>query len=423
MTTLSDEEIAWINEGLDRSPESYFEAFDISDKQRGHLRYFRLIEAAELDHATKKKLSSDFEIWKRNKAPEFWLRRRARIAAMDTATVLVEGSVPYAEVAIIRNAEELRSEQEKRNATETDNVADVAEAAESEIDTSSASGSTSYTVAQPSEPSHSVSLSKEPSAKRRKINGCSDISFLEAPADMNHVHKALYQHAVSLLDQYQRQSDSQKDITLVKDAQVVMSCLLNTMSPRVVHHFTEANDEELISKAVLHATIPGFDQHPCLEVLKQYLPVLEEHDVKFLERKLTKDRGLLLSEYPDDEELPKVAAMRDKVLKILIRLGEKILEASKVLRQQQASEYGEVSDTGRKVDLIFMYEDIELSNIEFKRFVGVIYQVRPMEEISIAGKTTSSLVYLPTTAGELEDFLGGTSLAILWNFVVSGYPS
>jgi hypothetical protein len=38
-----------------------------------------------------------------------------------------------------------------------------------------------------------------------------------------------------------------------------------------------------------------------------------------------------------------------------------------VLRNQQAYEYGDVSETGRKVDLIFMYKDIEISNVEFKR--------------------------------------------------------
>jgi hypothetical protein len=46
--------------------------------------------------------------------------------------------------------------------------------------------------------------------------------------------------------------------------------------------------------------------------------------------------------------------------------GEKLLEASKVIKQMQSSEYGDVSDSGRKVDCIFMYDDIELSNIEFK---------------------------------------------------------
>ncbi len=43
------------------------------------------------------------------------------------------------------------------------------------------------------------------------------------------------------------------------------------------------------------------------------------------------------------------------------------MEASKIVRQQQAAEYSEVSDCGRKVDCIFMLEGLEISNIEFKR--------------------------------------------------------
>ncbi len=39
---------------------------------------------------------------------------------------------------------------------------------------------------------------------------------------------------------------------------------------------------------------------------------------------------------------------------------EKIMDASKVLRQQQASEFGDVSDTGSRVDLLLMYQGIEL---------------------------------------------------------------
>lgn len=42
------------------------------------------------------------------------------------------------------------------------------------------------------------------------------------------------------------------------------------------------------------------------------------------------------------------------------------MEASKVVRRQQAAEYGEVSEAGRKVDCLFAFESIELSNVEFK---------------------------------------------------------
>ncbi|KAF9110348.1 hypothetical protein BGX30_008015, partial [Mortierella sp. GBA39] len=140
--------------------------------------------------------------------------------------------------------------------------------------------------------------------------------------------------------------------------------------------------------------------------------------------------------------------------------GEKALVASKIMRQRQTAEYSEVSESGRKVDCLFMYKGLEISNIEFKRpgtterdlalqnrknvrlarciqeahvtlgvedasvmmadvagFVGIFYQVKPMGDIAIAGETTSTMVHLPQTAGGLETFLEDNSLAIMWNFV------
>ncbi|KAF9091558.1 hypothetical protein BGX27_002015 [Mortierella sp. AM989] len=104
MAIFSDEEIEWINNELDKSPELYFEKFDISDKQRGHIRYIRLIQSSDMNEHDQKVLFNEFETWKRDKGPQFWLRRRARIAAIDTAASLVEGSVPFAEDAIQQNA-------------------------------------------------------------------------------------------------------------------------------------------------------------------------------------------------------------------------------------------------------------------------------------------------------------------------------
>ncbi|KAF9167242.1 hypothetical protein DFQ26_005201 [Actinomortierella ambigua] len=40
-----------------------------------------------------------------------------------------------------------------------------------------------------------------------------------------------------------------------------------------------------------------------------------------------------------------------------------------------------------------------------------------MGDISVAGKITPTLAQLPRTAGALEDFLKGSSLAIIWNFM------
>jgi hypothetical protein len=53
-------------------------------------------------------------------------------------------------------------------------------------------------------------------------------------------------------------------------------------------------------------------------------------------------------------------------LNVLLPAAEKVLEASKLIKQMQSMEYGDVSDSECKVDCVFIYEDIELSNTEFK---------------------------------------------------------
>jgi hypothetical protein len=51
---------------------------------------------------------------------------------------------------------------------------------------------------------------------------------------------------------------------------------------------------------------------------------------------------------------------------LVFNSGEKALESSRILRRHQSAEYGDVSDSGRKVDCLFSYHGIELSNIELK---------------------------------------------------------
>ncbi|KAG0196154.1 hypothetical protein BGX28_010505, partial [Mortierella sp. GBA30] len=94
---LSDAEMAWIQGESVRSPDAYL------DKQRGHLRYARLLQTANLSDRLRKQLLDRFNIWKTDKAPQFWLNRRARLAAMRTVATLIEGSKPYAEEAILHN--------------------------------------------------------------------------------------------------------------------------------------------------------------------------------------------------------------------------------------------------------------------------------------------------------------------------------
>lgn len=41
-----------------------------------------------------------------------------------------------------------------------------------------------------------------------------------------------------------------------------------------------------------------------------------------------------------------------------------------------------------------------------------------MGDIAIAGTTTDELVHLPTDEGGLIEFLGDSSLAVIWNYIV-----
>ncbi|KAF9203139.1 hypothetical protein BGZ59_001795 [Podila verticillata] len=299
------------------------------------------------------------------------------------------------------------------------------------------------------------------SSLTKLIHGENNVTFPVALLCMSPTHTHLFEHAVESLKKYQAQGVD-RDVTLLKDAQVAMSCVLNTMSANAQEYFASAQRQELLDQACSLSVIEGFDNHPSTAIAQEYVDCLAKHGVDGLKKQLIVDRGILNNKYMECKGLPPEADMRDKVLEILTKLDETMLEASKVMRHMQSLEHGDVSDAGRKVDCIFMYKGIELSNIEFKRaeigerdlaiqnrknvrlarciqefhaslgvedpsifmadvhgFVGVFYQVRPMGDIAIAGKTTSDLVHLPRTAGGLKAFLQGSSLAILWNFLAS----
>ncbi|KAF9578242.1 hypothetical protein BGW38_006065, partial [Lunasporangiospora selenospora] len=330
------------------------------------------------------------------------------------------------------------------------------------------------------------------------VNGKNVASFPERVPGMNREHALLFDHAVTSLEQYQDQDVKDKNVVLVKDAQVAMSCVFNTMSERACRHFEKFQENELVKSAKVSSLIEGFEQHECLTTLKKYAPILAGSTVQKFKAKLIIDRGAIFSKYWDQERLPASVEVEDKVLQILIIIcqliirppfgnespsesdclhvwlsvfsvmvdkltihtGEKVLESSKIMRQQQSAEYGDVSESGRKVDMLFMFDGVEVSNVEFKRpgtteqdlaiqnrknvrlarciqeahaalgvtdpsvlmadvagFVGTIYQVKPLNEIAVAGETADTTVSLPRTRATLMAFLGDHSLAMMWNYV------
>ncbi|KAF9145342.1 hypothetical protein BGX30_009352 [Mortierella sp. GBA39] len=226
----------------------------------------------------------------------------------------------------------------------------------------------------------------------------------------------------------------------------------------------------------------------------------KEKDITLVKdaQRLQQDWGNIGAEYPDEDTLPAVADIEDRTLQVLMQLckfvirphfgkkapsendilmlwvsvfslltknitmhtGEKVMLASKAVRQMQSSEFGDPSDCGRKADCLFMFGEIELSNIEFKRdnideteiriqnrknvrlgrclqesqaaygveapsvlmadvagYIGVLYQVAKMGDVAVAGKATPHIVQLPSTEGGLLEFMTSPSLAILWNFM------
>ncbi|KAG0297600.1 hypothetical protein BGZ96_005703 [Linnemannia gamsii] len=280
-------------------------------------------------------------------------------------------------------------------------------------------------------------------------------------ASLSTSHSLLYQHSVKTISAYGIQESKAKDILLLKQAQDSMSCCLNTMSQRTCTDFHEMGQSSLIEAAKEFATIPGFEDHPCYSILDKYLPRLKkEQSVEKFGRFLVVQRGKLNEPAVDLDALPPELEVEDKVLDILIKLGEQMLEATKVIKKELSDEFGDVSDSGRKCDLVFRFSGIEVSNIEFKRaetsardlavqssknvrlarciqeshvklgmskasvlmgdvagFIGAFYQLKYMGDITIAGTTASSTAQLPRSRGALLAFMQDKSLAMLFNYV------
>ncbi|KAF9906969.1 hypothetical protein EC991_011444 [Linnemannia zychae] len=384
--------------------------------------------------------------------------------------------------------------------------------------------SSSITAAPSDTPLSKISKLAKPAqpAAFPSVNGESNVKFPpEQP--MSVYHTLLFRLARKLMSDFLKSKNEQKvkakgglvrkdkavdvqmdencderngaNIIDLKDAQVAMSCTLNTMSASNCNYFKK-NSKGIISKALALCEIKDFDKHTCLKFLQKYNTPLQSNEaVETLRKTVLRDRAKLL----DDDPCPE-SVLQGKTLRILEHLcefvlhkpygtqkpseheclnvwatifgvltdlvtfhtGEKALEASKIMKRMQREEYGEPSDVGRKVDCVFMFDGIELSNIELKSqnssprdvsvqlrknirlarciqemhisfgmnnapvvmgdvqgFVGTFYRVVQMGDISVAGEVTSSVVCLPETALALEAFLQDESLALICNFIES----
>ncbi|KAF9974269.1 hypothetical protein BGZ65_008820, partial [Modicella reniformis] len=150
------------------------------------------------------------------------------------------------------------------------------------------------------------------------VNGAVSVTFPTPPAGMNGTHLLLFNHAVQCIDTYLKQDQQKKDPTLLKDAQVSMSCVLNTLSSGVCTYMGDI-DGELVSKAKEQAHLDGFEKHLALNYLVKYSDILQTNGIEHLRKRVIVDRGTHQAAYMD-KAMPPSAVVEDQVLEILLIL-------------------------------------------------------------------------------------------------------
>ncbi|KAI8594461.1 hypothetical protein EDD21DRAFT_393586 [Dissophora ornata] len=238
------EEVQWLKDKLEKNEVISMCDFAVT------LKYFceddadtafkALMLKSFVTRPTRTALQNNYEIWKRNDGPAFWASQTATLSLTQTASELVAEGAHVAKGLVHKSRISIVSSGGSALTNET------SQSQGAQIDNSDATSpsDTSTPVISPS----SLSSSSSPTAKKKRarycteepwhslmislikiVNGQSNVSFPESPTDMKYIHGQLFRHAVLLLEEYQAQCSADKDMTLIKDAQVVMSCLLNTM--------------------------------------------------------------------------------------------------------------------------------------------------------------------------------------------------
>ncbi|KAF9176155.1 hypothetical protein BGZ49_006616, partial [Haplosporangium sp. Z 27] len=103
------------------------------------------------------------------------------------------------------------------------------------------------------------------------VNGENDVVLPKPLATMKPIHTQLFEHAVDSLKEFQAQKPQEKDIVLLKDAQIAMSCVLNTMSVRAYEHFDKPETVNLVNEAKTLSIIPDFGEHASTKYSQGYI--------------------------------------------------------------------------------------------------------------------------------------------------------
>ncbi|KAF8960195.1 hypothetical protein BGZ46_001611 [Entomortierella lignicola] len=273
----TDEELDWIRSSDSVSPGLYFEKFrsDSQNQYEEHQRYSRLLDNGNFEPDCINSLRKNFDSWKINNAQQFWLDRRTRAVTMRTAGKLVEGSEPVAFQSIDRTTSKIL---EQDQATTFANKPEITSTSKPSTESTSMSTSEPTGKLKTESPWHELTVVLD-----QIVNGKKNAVFPEHQGS-SALHRCLFELAVASLKSYLEQPDQY----LLKDAQVAMSCIFNTMSSRACEQFNK-------------------------------------EDPMILQQAKSTDQGILNAQYLEVEMFLDKVKVEDKTLSCLIHLCENIL--------------------------------------------------------------------------------------------------
>ncbi|KAG0011249.1 hypothetical protein BGZ80_000825 [Entomortierella chlamydospora] len=432
---------------------NFVKKFDITDKESANEAYLSLINSDHIRENRRKRLGDAYRVFRERNEDIFWERRALKIAdrrlLINSAIVAKKTAIMNQKAGVKETSSGFRRYQSDLEAIyDSDEVIDDDESeSEAEAETNSA-GSIAvvesmkqkrsntntcdvgkrlqgYTKGNDKDgaPMESKSAPNNAaiSSRKRKMSkssviseGCwhdlyislsklynneKDVTFPSVPDGLSLNHSSLFKLARDCLITYRNQMTN-KDIILLKDAQVAMSCTANLLSNDISKYF----EKEFIAKASNVSKDDTFDHDDeivnLLAKLKGSIdnggPSMVRDDATIMkaemvrkrreQRQSTRSRAEkileavetacdLASEKPFGKAPSECDCLNAwvNIFKFLLpdgltcHTGETSLDSSKPVQSELASEYGnELSESGRRVDLRFSYKGIEVANIELR---------------------------------------------------------
>ncbi|KAF9947442.1 hypothetical protein BGZ70_002676 [Mortierella alpina] len=293
----------------------------------------------------------------------------------------------------------------------------------------------------------------------KAVNGVKKPIMPPVPTNVLSDHKALFEHARDCIIDYTESGS--KETILVKDAMVSMSSVLNLFATGMDNYFSEIR-LEAAREACLR---PDFEENEAIaQILAPLRDVLERGGVERLHDHVIALRGEVAlraaagTAEPGDRFRQQVLTVMESLCTLILDPPYGTAQASEAdCLYQWKSIFSALKS---KNITIHTSGEVELANIEIKSpaqsgsvpvcqnrknvrlnrciqraleelgvknatviggdivgYLGYFYTIQKFGDIFVCGPISSEAVFLPTNAAELEDFLDGKSLSVIFNFL------